>query len=309
MSKAAENLFYQMIDKERNIYEKAQLFEQNRREVKDYIYLLEDPKTKAPLRLSEDGNTLIGSEKYDLKNNVSKFTSDSNTGEEWKKLNEQFLNYHKSLSVYTAINSMPIFNYLAIKSRFGFIDKGKVLDIGGGTGQTYCSFFLYPEKIEYFLLDPNVRLLHDQFLRIFPKLSLLKIAHIQANAEYLPIVDNSFEYVISLSAVDHFNDFKKFIQESFRVLKKGGKFLLSSHLDKPESEEDRTKTNKKIFSSTFLERLTRFLYFRKYAVGTDDHTLHLENTSILEEEMVKAGFKIIDSSEYKRHFYIVGLKE
>ena len=47
----------------------------------------------------------------------------------------------------------------------------KVLDVGGGTGHTHCSFFQFPEEIEYYLLDPNLRLLHDQFLRLYPKLS------------------------------------------------------------------------------------------------------------------------------------------
>ena len=46
------------------------------------------------------------------------------------------------------------------------------------------------ETIDYFLVDPNIRLIHDQFIRLYPKLSYLKMSHIQANAEFLPIKEN-----------------------------------------------------------------------------------------------------------------------
>ena len=59
------------------------------------------------------------------------------------------------------------------------------------------------------------------------------MGHILANAEYLPIKDNSFDVVLNLSAVDHFDDYRRFIKESYRVLKKGGHFLITSHLDVP----------------------------------------------------------------------------
>ena len=303
-----ENLYLDMIDKERNIYEPAQLYEQNRINVKEYIELLKDPESETELKLSDDEQFLIGEQNYPIQSNVPSFTKENFTSKNWKILNEQFLNYHKSLSVYTAVNSLPIVNYLADKTGFGHIKSGKVLDIGGGTGHSQCSFFHFPEKIEYFLLDPNIRLLHDQFLRIYPKLSFLKMAHIKANAEYLPVKNDTFEYVISLSAVDHFNDYKKFISEAYRVLKPKGKFLLTSHLDISESGEDKTSFRSKIFSRSILERITRYLYFKKHAVGDDDHTLHIENQDELENQMSKVGFQIEKSEIFKRHFYIIGVK-
>jgi ubiquinone/menaquinone biosynthesis C-methylase UbiE len=301
-----DNLYFDLIDKERNIYELATLYSQNRREVNTYLDILQDPKTGIPLRI--EGNQLVGSRGYSIENNVPNFTDNDTNSELWKKLNGQFLNYHKSLSVYTAVNSTPIINYLSLKTEVGLMKNVKVLDVGGGTGHTHCSFFQFPETIEYFLLDPNLRLLHDQFLRFYPKLSFLKMAHILANAEFLPIKDNSFDVVLNLSAIDHFNDYKKFISEAYRVLKPGGTFLISSHLDIPESKEDSTKTSSKLFSFSFWERVSRYLYYKKYAVGNDDHTLHLENEKPIEEALLNVGFSIKRQEVFKRHFYFVVVK-
>ena len=57
---------------------------------------------------------------------------------------------------------------------------------------------------------------------------LIKIVHILANAEYLP-KDNSFDVVLNLSSEDDFDDYRHFIKESYRVLKKGGYFLITSY--------------------------------------------------------------------------------
>lgn len=305
--KDINNTYFNLIDKERNIYELSDLYSQNRKSVHTYIDLLQDPFTREPVYLKN--GKLIGSKDYEVQDDVPNFTANDLNSKTWQRLNEQFLNYHKSLSVYTIINSAPITNYLALETGFGLMRDVKVLDIGGGTGHTHCSFFQYPETIEYFLIDPNLRLLHDQFLRIYPKLSYLEMAHILANAESLPIKDNSFEVVINLSAVDHFDDHKKFISEVYRVLKPGGKFLISSHLDVAPSKEEKSSLVSKIFSNTFWERVTRYFYYRKHAVGDDDHTLSLENEKPIEEALINSGFNILKQEVFKRHFYFVAEKK
>ncbi len=298
--------YFNLMDKERNIYELAELYPQNRREVSTYIDLLQDPKTGIPLKIEND--KIIGNKTYTIEDNVPNFTDNDSNSEEWKRLNKQFLNYHKSLSVYTFINSAPVNNYLSLRSEIGLMKDVKVLDVGGGTGQTFCSFFQFPETIEYYLVDPNLRLLHDQFIRFYPKLSYLKMGHILANAESLPIKNNSFDVVLNISAIDHLNDYKKFISEAYRVLKPSGTFFVTSHLDIPASKEDATKTSSKLFSFSFWERVARFLYYKKYAVGTDDHTLHLENEKPVKEAILNSGFTIKKEEVFKRHFYFVATK-
>ena len=301
-----KDLFYKMIDRERNVYEIAELFEQKRNEVVSYLDLLQDPFSSKDLIISDD--KIIGDSDYPIDNNIPNFTNQTPSSKEWGKLNKQFLNYHKSLSVYTIINSSPIINYLSISSGLGSKKNVKVLDVGGGTGHTLATFFEFPETIDYFLVDPNIRLIHDQFIRLYPKLSYLKMSHIQANAEFLPIKENSFDVVLNLSAIDHLDDYKKFISEAHRVLKPRGEFLIYSHLDIPPNEEEKTKLQSKLFSHSFFERLSRYRYFKKYAVGDDDHTLHLENEMPIEEALINQGFKIIKKEVFKRYFYFLTKK-
>lgn len=295
-----------MLDKERNIYELSDLYVQNRKKVDSYIDLLQDPSSQTKLKISN--NHLEGDSNYEIVDNIPNFTKLSINSPEWTRLNKQFLNYHKSLSTYSLLNALPVLNYLSTQTGIAELKNVKVLDVGGGTGHTFASFFQFPETIDYFLLDPNLRLLHDQFLRIYPKLSFLEMAHILANAENLPIKDNSFDVVLSLSAVDHLDDYKKFIYESHRVLKPGGKFLISSHLDIPPANIEKTNFIDKVFSTTIWERISRGLYLRRNSVGSDDHTLHLEDEKPIEKALIAAGYKIYKKEVFKRYFYFVAVK-
>lgn len=54
-------------------------------------------------------------------------------------------------------------------------------------------------------------------------------------AERIPFADNSFDCIYSLEAAQHFQSFKKFCQESFRVLKTRGKMVVSTYFLKDKS--------------------------------------------------------------------------
>ena len=116
------------------------------------------------------------------------------------------------------------------------------------------------------------------------------------------------DVVLNLSAIDHLDDYKKFISEAYRVLKPEGQFLVYSHLDIPADKEEITKLKTKLFSHTFFERLSRYKYFKKYAVGKDDHTLHLENEIPIEKALLNQGFKIYKKEIFKRYFYFLSKK-
>lgn len=298
--------FRRLIDRSRDIYELAELFPQNRRPVSEYLEVLQDPESQSSLSLGE--GTLKGNKTYPIKDDVPYFVDESDRSAEWKKLNEQFLNYHKSLSVFELVNSTPIINYVSMKTGLYKSKNVKVLDVGGGTGHTFCSFFHHPEDIEYFLLDPNLRLLHDQFIRIYPKLTYLKMAHIVAYAEKLPIKDNSFDLVISYSAIDHLDDYKNFIKESYRILKPGGQLLVSSHLDKDIDPKDVVKKSLNPFGYSFWERFSRYRYVRQHFIGSDDHTLHIESSEPISTAMSEVGFNITDEDVFKRYFYVLAEK-
>lgn len=311
----AEQRFLELIDKERNIYESARLFPQNRLRVEEYAADLVSPgKSDATLSLRD--NQLICSKtggSFPVIDHVPDFIgSIKRSGDkdyaEWERLNKQFLNYHQSLSVYTLVNSTPVSAYLGMRSGMAAIKDQTVVDIGAGTGHAYASFFYYPETLRYFLVDPNLRLLHDQFIRIYPKLSFLKMGHLLAFAEELPFRSNFADVVMSLSAIDHFKDYKAFFRESFRIARPGGKLFLSSHLDVPASTTDRTATGSKIFSESLPERIARYLYFKRAKVGHDDHTFHFTDTSTFSQAAEEAGFAVERAEIFKRYFFLIARK-
>ena len=227
--------------------------------------------------------------------------------EKWEKLNKQFLNYHKSLTIYEIINGFASNNYLSIVSGMGELKDKIVVDVGAGTGHVYCSFFRHPESIQYYLLDPNLRLLHDFFLRMYPCLALNKLAHILSYAEQLPLRNGFADVVLSLAAIDHYKDYEKFIYEAYRVLKADGILFISSHLDMP-AKQLLVNVNGSGKLVRFLERLTRHLYVRQNKVGHDDHTFHFENTEPIVKCMKNAGFEIVDDVIFDSNFYVKGIK-
>ena len=308
----AEDIFLDMIDKDRNIYEHSVLFNQCRKEPKEFLKYLSNPYVSSG-ELEEESDSLVcksTNTHFPINENVIDFRNQGEVknSEEWESLNKQFLNYHKSLTVYTLLNSLPINHYVSIKSGLGGLQNQKVVDVGAGTGHTFNSFFNFPETIEYYLVDPNLRLLHDHFLRVYPKLAQIPLSHILAYAEHLPFRDGFADVVLSLSAIDHYNDYLAFFAEAHRILRPGGKLLISSHLDIPAATVDKGSKLSKWMSESFLERLTRYLYYKKNKLGKDDHTYHFKNIDIFVQGLEEKGFKILKAETFKRYFFVLAEK-
>lgn len=278
-----EEMFFDWIDKPRAIYEAAELHPQLRKKPQEYLKLLHP-----------DLEYKIIDEVLDCLVSTQELSND------WKEQNEKFLRYHRSLTPHTFFNSIPIDHYIGLKTTLAFSKGIKVADIGGGTGHFLSSFFRFPHEIEYFLVDPNVRELHDQFVRMYPELLEIPMGHIKANAEDLPFADETMDLVISSSAIDHYDDFKKFISESYRILKPQGQILISSHLKK--------SVRKKSKSGSFLETVLRLIHRIKNRVAMDDHTLEFESMLPLEDSLKEKGFKLEQAEIFKNYFYIVAKK-
>ena len=86
------------------------------------------------------------------------------------------------------------------------IKDGKILDVGCGTGFSLDTFNAVG-------MDPSIKLLKKS-----------KRFVINAVAEHLPFKDNSFDTVISVTAIQNFYDVKKGLEEIRRV---GKSFALS----------------------------------------------------------------------------------
>ncbi len=309
MSKIAQ-LYFKLIDKQRNVYENATLYKQNRNKVDNYVDILQCIKTGESLEIKND--VLINksqSNSYKIKDNIADFRDEVILQEDkkWLRLNKKFLNYHKSLTSYALLRNLPLTHYVGLQTNLAHV-KGKVIvDVGAGTGQSQCSFFRYPEKNTYFLIDPNIRLLHDQFIRVYPQLLETKINHILSHAEKLPFKDNSVDIVMSMASIDHFADYKAFIKEAYRILKKDGILLIYSHLDVPLSGRILKKLKTlKLSVPVLFEILARKIFQISKRVSVDDHTFHFHNSKPMEEEMKKAGFHISKKEEFLRYFYLLG---
>ena len=122
-----------------------------------------------------------------------------------------FSNIHK---YYDFINSLTTLGFdkswrtQAAKS----LDPGSVLDLGSGTGASYKDL----KGFEVTALDPNEQML-----------SLNKFDRkIVGKGEALPFNENSFDNVICCFVWRNISETEKTMNEVYRVLKPGGKFIL-----------------------------------------------------------------------------------
>lgn len=100
-----------------------------------------------------------------------------------------------------------------------FIGKnGLILDVGGGFG--FMAKFLpdfFDVKNNYVNMDISI-----EMLKYSPYQNVL------AAAERIPFRDSSFDYVIMSEVLEHVRDKVAALKECYRILKKGGLFLLST---------------------------------------------------------------------------------
>lgn len=95
--------------------------------------------------------------------------------------------------------------------------KASVLDVGGGTG-VMCEFaYACRDDLDYSVVDPAEGML--KYTKEYMKTYM-------ANAEALPFADKSFDIVLMGESLHHFYDIDKALEETVRVLKKGGKLFI-----------------------------------------------------------------------------------
>lgn len=310
----------------RNIYTEAQLFAQNRREVKSYLDILAHPEIKDEvLEIKGDNLASRNGDSFTIKDNVADFrfkrTDDSEQKEKWADLNKILLNYQQYLTPYVLLNSLPMYNYIGERTGLNKLQNANVVDVGAGTGQIYGTFFFHQESINYFLVDPNLRLIHDQFFRLYPKLVHYPMAHILAYAENLPFKSASVDLVLSISSIDHFVDYKQFMKDAHRILKSGGQILISSHIDavnngKRSTPKELVKGNtvrsvgQKVFNRIAVksEYYARKYHNKKRGIVTDDHMHHFETTAPIETALTEAGFRVELAEVFSRHFFVKAQK-
>lgn len=105
---------------------------------------------------------------------------------------------------------------------------GEVLEIGPGRGDLLTAL---PRGISYTALEPNT-FLHEALTRTLHS-SGRTGRIVGAPAEKMPFADNTFDAVVSIRTLCSMNDLAAALTEVRRVLKPGGKFILSEHVAAP----------------------------------------------------------------------------
>lgn len=114
-------------------------------------------------------------------------------------------------------------NYVFQRSKLAYVEaakrvEGHILEIGTGTG--YGVDIIAPHAERYVTID---------------KCRSVELGQMPSNVEFLqcavpplPFEDASFDYVVSFQVIEHIKRDKEFVKEVYRVLKPGGKFIVST---------------------------------------------------------------------------------
>ena len=114
---------------------------------------------------------------------------------------------------------------------FGDVKNKKILDVGAGTGR--LSVALAKMDAEVTALDVSAKM-----LKVIENKSK-KINTVTGDAEALPFAGQTFDYVLAAFLIVHLKDPVRFFDESYRVLKDGGR-LIVTNINQKEPPEIKT---------------------------------------------------------------------
>lgn len=118
----------------------------------------------------------------------------------------------------------------------GDLKGKKVLDVGAGTGRV--SLRLARRGADVTALDVSETMLEEIKKKIKRNSTEIKI--VIGDCESMPFEDESFDVVVSAFHIVHLKDLKRFFDEVYRVLKSGGKFLVTN-INQKRPPEIKTK--------------------------------------------------------------------
>jgi ubiquinone/menaquinone biosynthesis C-methylase UbiE len=139
-------------------------------------------------------------------------------------------------------------------NKFFKINKSdKLLDIGCGTGIGQ-GFFSINYGCDTFGIDNSKKLLEKN---TYPNLF--------SEAENLPLPDNSFDIILSLTAIQNFNDIDKALNEMNRVCKK---YLILTFLKKSQKKDIiEKKIKEKFILLELIEEKKDLIFFLKMTLN------------------------------------------
>jgi demethylmenaquinone methyltransferase/2-methoxy-6-polyprenyl-1,4-benzoquinol methylase len=149
--------------------------------------------------------------------------------------------FHSVAKQYDVMNDLMSFGIHRLWKRFTIDASGvrpgnAVLDLAGGTGDLTAKFSqLVGKDGTVVLADINSSMLNVGRDKLRDKGLVQNIKYVQANAQYLPFEDNTFDIVTIAFGLRNVTDKDMALRSIYRVLKPGGR-LLVLEFSKPEHE-------------------------------------------------------------------------
>ena len=149
--------------------------------------------------------------------------------------------FHSVAQQYDVMNDLMSFGVHRLWKRFTIDASGvrpgnKVLDLAGGTGDLTAKFSqLVGREGKVILADINSSMLNVGRDKLRDRGLVQNIEYVQANAQYLPFEDNTFDVITIAFGLRNVTDKDMALRSMYRVLKPGGR-LLVLEFSKPEHE-------------------------------------------------------------------------
>ncbi|MEE0864236.1 MAG: class I SAM-dependent methyltransferase [Alistipes sp.] len=114
-------------------------------------------------------------------------------------------------------------NFVYQRSRLAYVEaakrvSGRVLEIGTGSG--YGISIIAPSASEFVTIDKY----RSEATKSLPA----NVSFCEAKVPPLPFEDESFDFVVSFQVIEHIANDRRFVEEVRRVLRPGGKFIVST---------------------------------------------------------------------------------
>ncbi|KLI59085.1 class I SAM-dependent methyltransferase [Brachyspira hyodysenteriae] len=205
---------------------------------------------------------------------------------DYEKLSKEHFN--KQASIYDEKDTIYYSKYRKISCNYVSeylknIDYNKLLDIGCGTGYLINMLKKYKATAEFYGLD-----LSEEMINISKSKNIKDAEFILGSANKLPFNDNTFDIVTCIQSFHHYPYPDEAMKEVYRVLIKGGIYILSD-----------------TGVGGIAAWIDNNILFKIMKSG-DCRT---ENKEGISKRMLKNGFDVIDKKQIKGFIYsVVGKK-
>ncbi|TVL77135.1 methyltransferase type 11 [Brachyspira hyodysenteriae] len=205
---------------------------------------------------------------------------------DYEKLSKEHFN--KQASIYDEKDTIYYSKYGKISCNYVSeylknIDYNKLLDIGCGTGYLINMLKKYKATAEFYGLD-----LSEEMINISKSKNIKDAEFILGSANKLPFNDNTFDIVTCIQSFHHYPYPDEAMKEVYRVLIKGGIYILSD-----------------TGMGGIAAWIDNNILFKIMKSG-DCRT---ENKEGISKRMLKNGFDVIDKKQIKGFIYsVVGKK-